>query len=371
MNLTIRGSYFHDNQEGILGGAGELLIESTEFGNNGNCINPDGCAHNMYISNSVTKFTLQYCYSHSAIEGHLVKSRAQENHILYNRLSGEDSSGSYEINLPNAGTSYVIGNLIQQGPNSENSAILDFGSEGASNPGDELYVVNNTFVNDRTSGGTFVSIDDSVTTPAVITNNIFAGTGMLSSQSSSLLDHNFFAGDPLFSDAANFDYALLEGSPCLEAGTDPGTAAGGFSLLPAFQYLHPTSFELRTTVDVIDIGAYERGGGSAAAGAGNEPASGGAGAAGPDGEGGTNAGATAGTSSNSAGAGGSTSSGGNGAVDRGQACPDGSDGCESNDCSCRLLGSSRKAPWLAAVLGALGLASLRQLRRRREFGRRP
>src|SRR5688572_5853452 len=78
-NLTLRNCYFHDNQQGILGGAGEVLIDSTEFARNGNCIDPSGCAHSMYISQSTTKFTLQYSYSHSVTDGHLVKSRAVQN----------------------------------------------------------------------------------------------------------------------------------------------------------------------------------------------------------------------------------------------------------------------------------------------------
>ena len=30
-NLTVRGSYFHDDENGILGGAGEVLIKTSEF----------------------------------------------------------------------------------------------------------------------------------------------------------------------------------------------------------------------------------------------------------------------------------------------------------------------------------------------------
>ena len=40
--------------------------------------------------------------------------------------------------------------------------------DDAENPGRELFVVNNTFVNDRTGGGTFVSVGGAFTMPAVI-----------------------------------------------------------------------------------------------------------------------------------------------------------------------------------------------------------
>jgi hypothetical protein len=257
-NLTLRRCYFHDNQQGILGGAGEVLIEHSEFAQNGNCIDPSGCAHNMYISGSVTKFTLRYSYSHDATDGHLVKSRARENYILYNRLTGESGSASYEINLPNAGTAYVIGNVIQQGSSTGNSAILDYGSEGATNPGSDLYVVNNTFVNNRTAGGTFVSIAGGVSTPAVVKNNIFSGPGTLVSQASAVLANNF-TGDPSFVNAAGFDYHLKTGSACINAGVNPGSSSRGFSLVPTFEYLDPTSSVARLSSGNVDIGAHEFG----------------------------------------------------------------------------------------------------------------
>ena len=101
----------------------------------------------MYIGHE-KKFTLRWSSSHHAKVGHLVKSRADENHILYNRLMDEaDGTSSYAINLPNGGTSYVIGNLVQQGPQTQNAAILAYGEEGTTNPKADLYVVNNTFVN--------------------------------------------------------------------------------------------------------------------------------------------------------------------------------------------------------------------------------
>ena len=83
-----------------------------------------------------------------------------------------------------------------------------------------------------------------VTTPAVLRNNIFNGNGNLCSQASAVLDHNFTMGDPKLADATNHDYHLLAGSPCAEAGADPGMGDGQ-ALTPTYQYVHPTSFEKR------------------------------------------------------------------------------------------------------------------------------
>jgi hypothetical protein len=257
-NLTVRGCYFHDNEDGILSGgtaSSETLIEYSEFANNGA---GDGFSHNMYIGHE-GRFTLRYSYSHHAKVGHLVKSRAAVNYILYNRISGEDGTSSYEIDLPNAGTSYVIGNLIEQGANTQNSGILTYGLEGtnAQNPGHALFVVNNTFVNDRSAGGTFISIDAAISTAAVVTNNIFFGGGTISTQSSAVLTTNFTT-DPMLVNRAGYDYRLATGSPCINAGSDPGMGEG-FALVPTRHYVHPLHDADRTVMGTIDIGAYEYG----------------------------------------------------------------------------------------------------------------
>ncbi|MET0592183.1 MAG: right-handed parallel beta-helix repeat-containing protein [Polyangiaceae bacterium] len=257
-NLTVRRCFFHDNENGILSGGrpgSAVLVEYSEFANNGF---GDGFSHNMYIGHE-GRFTLRYSYSHHAKVGHLVKSRAAENYILYNRLSGEDGTASYELDLPNAGTSWIVGNILQQTASTGNATMMTYGVEGTApeNPGLSLFVVNNTFVNDRTAGGTFVAVGGAITTAAVITNNIFFGQGTITSQSNAMLSTNR-QGDPTFVAKGSFDYRLAAGSPCIDTGSDPGTGAG-FALLPAKHYVHPANAVDRAIAGAIDIGAYEFG----------------------------------------------------------------------------------------------------------------
>ena len=253
-DLAICGSYFHDNQEGILGGGGNVLIEYTEFARNGNCDDPNGCSHNIYISDTA-RFTLRYSYSHHARIGHLVKSRAQENHILYNRIMDEaDGTSSYTIDLPNGGLTYIVGNLLQQGPNTDNSTILIYGAEGLINPNPTLYVVNNTFVNDLGSGA-FISIAGGST--ATVQNNLFVGNGTTVSGAATQVSNlkiNTAAAN--FVDIGAFDYRPTAATPGIDQGTAPGLG-GAFDLTPIYQYVHPTNREARPTRSVIDIGAYE------------------------------------------------------------------------------------------------------------------
>lgn len=256
--LTVRHCYFHDNENGILGGGGaasEVVIEYSEFAGNGH---GDGYSHNLYIAN-IASFTLRFCNTHHAKVGHDLKSRAQKNFILYNRIwDGADGTASMEIDLPNGGTSYVIGNLIQQGPASQNSNILNFGAEGLSNAGKDLYVVNNTFVNDRGGGGTFVNVRAGGA--AKVWNNIFAGPGTAVAGTADTAA-NWMGGagaDPGFVARAAFDYRLAAGSPAIDKGRDPGSA-GGFSLAPQFQYVPDAQGMPRAAQGAPDLGAYEAG----------------------------------------------------------------------------------------------------------------
>ena len=253
-NLTVRHAYFHDNEDGILAGentASTITIENSEFARNGA---GDGYSHNLYIGH-VARLVFRANWSHDAVVGHLLKSRAARNDILYNRLTGEAGSESYEINLPNGGLSYVIGNLVQQPATTQNGAMLDYLSEGAgANTDFRLFVVGNTFVNDRGSG-TFLQVGG--TTPALARDNIFFGGGTVSSQASAVLDHNYTGSVDPFVDAAGYDYRLrADAIAVIDQGVAPGTG-GGESLAPTSVYLHPAAIAPRVALGTIDIGAYE------------------------------------------------------------------------------------------------------------------
>lgn len=259
-NLILRNCYIHGNQEGILTGedpSSNILIENTEFGDNGY---RDGYSHNIYIGH-VAQFTLRFSYSHDAISGHLVKSRALKNFILYNRLTGESGTSSYDLDLPNGGPSFVIGNVIEQGRLSENNAVIAYAEEGASNTNSTLYFINNTVINNR-GGGVFIKTGTG-TAPAVVQNNIFTGRGTIINQANARLSHNLNANG-LFVDAGAYDYHLRPESPARDFGTNPG-AADGYPLTPAYQYVHASCFEVRNTAGTaIDAGALEFLGGGGA-----------------------------------------------------------------------------------------------------------
>jgi hypothetical protein len=251
-DLTICGGYHHDNEDGFLGEAiGTLLVEYSEFSFNGECP-PGGCNHNLYIDGG-DRLIFRHNYSHHAIIGHTLKTRAAENYILYNRLMDEQTgSSSYNIDVPNGGLTFVIGNLIQQGPMTDNSLMLNYGTEGLSGGRThELYMVNNTWVNDMGSGN-FVGVQGGTSLVRVI-NNLFVGPGSIPSGS---VTTNLRTDSPGLVNEAGFDYRLTAASPAVNAGTAPGSAAGT-ALAPVYQYVHKAMRQNRPGDSRIDIGAYE------------------------------------------------------------------------------------------------------------------
>jgi hypothetical protein len=257
-NLAVCNNYFHDNEEGILADIyGTMIVEYSIFTRNGI---GDGHTHNIYVndggSSAGSTFIFRYNDSNHANIGHLVKSRAKVNYILFNRLMDEQNgTSSYNIDLPNGGTAYIIGNTMQQGPETDNWAMVAWGAEGLSSGRTHaLYVVNNTLVNDRGSG-VFVDVANGVGTYRAF-NNLFVGSGTMFSGAQPTGGANLSSSSPGFVNKGAYDYHLVSGSPARDKGTNPGSA-GTVSLQPAWQYLDPAGRDPRPTNGVLDVGAFE------------------------------------------------------------------------------------------------------------------
>lgn len=256
--LAVRFCYFHDNENGILatsGTPGDILIEYSEFAYNGA---GDGQSHNIYINNTNT-FTFQYNYSHHAFIGHCVKTRAAENHILYNRIMDEDNGRSSRlIDISNGGKTLIMGNVLMQGPAAENNNLIGYGLEGLTNPEPLLYVVNNTLVNERQASCRFLHIQAGSTT--TVANSLFVGTGTLVDGEVDRWVNAQIIEDPTaaqLTDVATYDYHLLAASPAVDAGF-PIADENGLQLTPTQNYEHPTmSMDRIQAGEQIDVGAYE------------------------------------------------------------------------------------------------------------------
>lgn len=149
--LSLSNDWLHNNQEGLLGAPdpnGSISIDHSEIDHNGD---GSGSTHNLYIG-TIASFSLTNSYVHDAIVGHEIKSRAASNTITGNRIFDNNGSASYSIDLPNGGNANISGNVIEQGANTQNPAMIAYGEEGMIYPSNTIAITSNMLVNDDPRG---------------------------------------------------------------------------------------------------------------------------------------------------------------------------------------------------------------------------
>ena len=236
-SLTLVDCGFRDNENGVLTANDESIeldIVDCDFG-------PiplrRGVTHNLYVG-AIKRLAVTGSYFHGGLIGHLLKSRAALNHILYNRIADEvGGRASYELEFPNGGVAVVMGNLIMQSSTTENPHVISFGVEGAKWPKQALYLVHNTLVDQRPGGG----IWSRVTPPqaeVMLANNLLVGVPKLAADGHWTRRANFAADWDEFVRAAREDFRLKPDSSLRGRAQDMGEAEG-LRLSPSREYRHP------------------------------------------------------------------------------------------------------------------------------------
>ena len=257
-SLRVRDCLFWGNQMGLMtvGAATDanatVLIEGSEFAYS----HVDGrWGHNLYVG-TLDRLTVTGSYFHHAGVGHLLKSRARVNEILYNRLTDETGGrASYELEFPNGGLARVVGNLIQQQSGTENSVMVSFGAEGYKWPVNTLMLGSNTLVNDHPHGGTFLRVAPGAGR-VVSANNLRVGPGG-DQVEGDLMTHNDQVADwESFVMAARQDFRLRSpgAARAYRRPADPELAR---LLEPHEQYVHPRTLQSLTPAPVL-VGADQR-----------------------------------------------------------------------------------------------------------------
>lgn len=156
--LTVEECEFHANENGLLVNGvadSDIRVAESHFIGNGRCLR--ACAHGIYIG-KVRRLTIVNSVFVAQSVGHHIKSRALYSEIARNGIAdGDGGTASYAIDLPNAGTAFILDNRIEKGPRSDNPRIaIAIGAEGATNPGNGIYIAGNVFTNDNPLLETFI-----------------------------------------------------------------------------------------------------------------------------------------------------------------------------------------------------------------------
>jgi hypothetical protein len=258
--LTVSQCSFIDNQNGILTANfadAELEVRDSIFAQA-----PAGVSlpHLLYVGR-IARVTITGSRFSGGARGHLVKSRALEHHVRYNHLvDGARGRASYELEFPNGGLAFVVGNVIGQSAQSGNPTLLSFGAEGSTDARPHaLHVVNNTFLNEGLRPGIFVRVHESRLKRDVeqrLANNLFLGLGVPDTRLSDLLQGNYLASPTVLDDPAAGAWSLNAMSQLRGRGVEPGNARG-VDLRPAFEFTLPAGTRAVAPPARWSPGAYQ------------------------------------------------------------------------------------------------------------------
>ncbi len=185
---------FYDNEIGLLTGNDpetELEIVDSEFGQ---APQVNGGLHHLLYAGRIGRLTVTGSRFHEGYEGHLIKSRARQTSLFYNLIyDGWSGGASYEVDLPNGGEAWLVGNVIGQSPETQNRVLVSFGAEGEPWPRSALYLAHNTLISPLGTPAWFLRTWSERLpgrAPVVAVNNVLAGVGVLDAGASSTVAGN-------------------------------------------------------------------------------------------------------------------------------------------------------------------------------------
>ena len=147
--LSLLNCRFIDNEMGLLSGGRadmRLVVDNCEFGDAPR--HDSGQLHHLLYVGAIGLCVVVRSRFFNGWRGHLLKSRARINRILWNELlDGPEGAASYELEFPEGGDNLVLGNRIEQSANTQNPAMLSMGAEGGGVHSGRLVLRDNRFVN--------------------------------------------------------------------------------------------------------------------------------------------------------------------------------------------------------------------------------
>ena len=240
-HLSIHRCAFFDNEMGILtANFPEMMLEisDSEFGG---APHTTGDLHHLLYVGAIGRFELTGSRFEQGYLGHLVKSRARENYVRYNLLvDGVEGRASYELEFPNGGIAYVVGNVIGQSAGTDNPVLVSYGAEGPRWPENALFLAHNTLLNDF-HAGSFLKVWNEKFPGGIETwaiNNLTVGYGDLFPPAQGRFEGNKSASRRDLLDYGGLPLRLNSVSPLRGSVRIPGQARG-VNLLPDAEFAFP------------------------------------------------------------------------------------------------------------------------------------
>ncbi|MGA9394184.1 MAG: hypothetical protein WCA83_04120 [Azonexus sp.] len=258
-HLSIHACRFVDNEFGLMTGnlaSISLDITDSEFAD---APRDDRDVHHLLYVGAIGKFVLRGSRFTNGYHGHLVKSRARENYVLYNMLAdGLSGEASYELEFPNGGVAYVIGNVIAQSAGTDNSSIVGYGAEGQRWPENALYLSHNTLVNDHHTGNFLQLMNEKF--PAGVDvwaiNNLTVGNGDVNRPARGRFEGNRSAARSELIEYGGLPLRLTNMSP-LRGSVRPPGSSGAVDLLPDAEFTFPVGTHPIRASSALSPGAFQ------------------------------------------------------------------------------------------------------------------
>jgi hypothetical protein len=241
-DLVIERCIFFDNEHGLLAinnDKATVRIESSVFGLAPKVV---GGLHHLLNVGRIAKLSVAGSRFQQGFEGHLIKTRARENLIVYNFIhDGQRGGASYEIDIANGGLATLLGNVVGQGADGQNPVMVAYGSEEGSWDRNKLVVAHNTFVNYGWKPAWVLRVFRDhlpADTPVLGINNLIVGGGVFGWGASGDFAGNRHTTRGMLRDAETYAFELPPGSLWRDSGVDPRNIAGQ-DLSPFAEYEWP------------------------------------------------------------------------------------------------------------------------------------
>ena len=174
-DITIKNVYCHDSQDGLLGGfTGRLTIEDSVFEANGF---GNGQAHGIYLTHGNELLISRSKILSTVNAGHSLKSGVQKVIVEDSIIAALNSHNSRALDAFAGGDITLRRNVIQQGPDSDNSEVIGLALEPARllPYGHSLLLEDNWIIYDDDRRGGKILFRGKKLGPIVVRNNLMVG----------------------------------------------------------------------------------------------------------------------------------------------------------------------------------------------------